>query len=538
MHLAAIVGDPACARDPELSNEVNVEGSRALVADARAAGVERLVFASTCSNYGRMADPTVPIDESGELRAGLALRRAEGRDREGAARGRPQRPQAHLPALRHRLRRGPPDALRPDRQRVHPRPLGRAAPRGVRRAFWRPYVHVRDAARAVRDRARRPGGAGRRPGVQRRPLGRELPQARPRGDHHRASSAAATWATCRATRTRATTRCRSSGSRTSSASSPEMRVPTGIVRARRRARAGALRRPVRRPLLQHLGRCRDLPLIPLFDVRLERRRDRGGRGHAALGLAHDGPAHAGVRGAVRRAPRREARAGARRAAPPRSTSPTWPRGSGPGDEVIVPAITFVATANAARYCGATPVLADVIGQHDLGIDPDDVAARITARTKAVCAVHFAGYAADVARLRELCDARGIALIEDAAHAPDATAGRQRSQAGRPRAGRRVQLLLEQGALLRRGRPAGPTDDDDVAEHVRQPPLALHDLRHLGPPPRPRRRLRRDSTWASTTAWTSRARRCSAPACPSWRTTSRHGAGWCTATGSCSPAWTA
>ena len=68
VHLAAIVGDPACAQDPELSNEVNVEGTAALVADAREAGVERFLFASTCSNYGRMADPTVPIDESGELR--------------------------------------------------------------------------------------------------------------------------------------------------------------------------------------------------------------------------------------------------------------------------------------------------------------------------------------------------------------------------------------------------------------------------------------------------------------------------------------
>ena len=67
MHLAAIVGDPACGRDPALSDAVNVGGTRALVKDARAAGVERFVFASTCSNYGRMADPTVPIDESGEL---------------------------------------------------------------------------------------------------------------------------------------------------------------------------------------------------------------------------------------------------------------------------------------------------------------------------------------------------------------------------------------------------------------------------------------------------------------------------------------
>ncbi len=67
VHLAAIVGDPACALDPEVSDEVNVQATARLVADANAAGVERLVFASTCSNYGRMADPTVPITEEGEL---------------------------------------------------------------------------------------------------------------------------------------------------------------------------------------------------------------------------------------------------------------------------------------------------------------------------------------------------------------------------------------------------------------------------------------------------------------------------------------
>jgi dTDP-4-amino-4,6-dideoxygalactose transaminase len=96
-------------------------------------------------------------------------------------------------------------------------------------------------------------------------------------------------------------------------------------------------------------------------------------------------------------------------------------GVGPGDEVIVPAITFVASAAAVRYCGAEPVFADVLAPNDLGLDPADVEARITERTKAVCAVHYAGYAADVERLRELCDSRGIALIEDAAHAPAATA---------------------------------------------------------------------------------------------------------------------
>src|SRR5215216_4261864 len=97
-------------------------------------------------------------------------------------------------------------------------------------------------------------------------------------------------------------------------------------------------------------------------------------------------------------------------------------GVGPGDEVIVPAITFVATANAALYCGATPVVAEVIGERDLGIDPDDVAARITPRTKAICAMHYGGYPAAVDALRALCAERDIVLLEDAAHAPGATVG--------------------------------------------------------------------------------------------------------------------
>jgi dTDP-4-amino-4,6-dideoxygalactose transaminase len=93
---------------------------------------------------------------------------------------------------------------------------------------------------------------------------------------------------------------------------------------------------------------------------------------------------------------------------------------GPGDEVVVPGITFVATAAAVRYCGATPVLAEILGPYDLSLDPEDVEARLTPRTKAVCAVHYAGYAAPLAALRDLCEARGLALIEDAAHSPSAT----------------------------------------------------------------------------------------------------------------------
>lgn len=94
-------------------------------------------------------------------------------------------------------------------------------------------------------------------------------------------------------------------------------------------------------------------------------------------------------------------------------------GVGPGDEVIVPAITFVASAAAVRYCGGTPVLADIRGQHDLALDPAHVEALITPRTKAICAVHYGGYRAPVDELARLCDERGLHLVEDSAHAPDA-----------------------------------------------------------------------------------------------------------------------
>jgi dTDP-4-amino-4,6-dideoxygalactose transaminase len=95
-------------------------------------------------------------------------------------------------------------------------------------------------------------------------------------------------------------------------------------------------------------------------------------------------------------------------------------GAGPGDEVIVPAFTFAATAAAAVYCGARPVFAEIVSRKHPNLDPDDVERRITPRTKAVCAVHYAGYPAAVDRLKAICDEHGIALIEDVAHAPSAT----------------------------------------------------------------------------------------------------------------------
>lgn len=146
-------------------------------------------------------------------------------------------------------------------------------------------------------------------------------------------------------------------------------------------------------------------------------------------------------------------------------------GVGPGDEVIVPAITFVASAAAVRYCGATPVLADVLAPHDLGVDAADVEARITPRTKAVCAVHYAGYAADTDRLLEICSRHGIALIEDSAHAPLASTADGASLGTVGSAGcfsffSNKVLSCGEGGLL-------ATDDDDVAAVARS--LRSHAL---------------------------------------------------------------
>ncbi|MDB6149049.1 MAG: DegT/DnrJ/EryC1/StrS aminotransferase [Chthoniobacter sp.] len=90
-------------------------------------------------------------------------------------------------------------------------------------------------------------------------------------------------------------------------------------------------------------------------------------------------------------------------------------GVGPGDEVIVPAITFVATANAAVYCGATPVFADVEAD-TLLIDPADVERKITPRTRAIAAVDYAGQPCDWDALGAIAAKQRLPLIDDACHA--------------------------------------------------------------------------------------------------------------------------
>ena len=88
---------------------------------------------------------------------------------------------------------------------------------------------------------------------------------------------------------------------------------------------------------------------------------------------------------------------------------------GPGDEVIVPSMTFSASANCVVYQGGTPVFADV-EPDTLLIDPEDAASKITSRTKAIIAVDYTGQPCDYDRLREIVTRNGLLLVDDACHA--------------------------------------------------------------------------------------------------------------------------
>jgi dTDP-4-amino-4,6-dideoxygalactose transaminase len=90
-------------------------------------------------------------------------------------------------------------------------------------------------------------------------------------------------------------------------------------------------------------------------------------------------------------------------------------GIGPGDEVIVPAISFISTATAVSRVGATPVFAD-IEPYSFNLDPERAAAAVSPQTKAIIVVHFGGQLAEMDRLLALAAGRGLLLIEDAAHA--------------------------------------------------------------------------------------------------------------------------
>lgn len=156
-------------------------------------------------------------------------------------------------------------------------------------------------------------------------------------------------------------------------------------------------------------------------------------------------------------------------------------GIGPGDEVIVPAFTWVATANVVLYCGATPVLADV-DPITFNIDPNDLAHRITEKTKAVIVVHLFGLCADMDVIKEVLP-RHIPIVEDCACAAGATyKGRPAGTLGvagvfsfHPR----KSITTGEGGMI-------TTNDPDLAQAFDQ--LRNHgasiseEVRHRGPQP--------------------------------------------------------
>jgi dTDP-4-amino-4,6-dideoxygalactose transaminase len=88
-----------------------------------------------------------------------------------------------------------------------------------------------------------------------------------------------------------------------------------------------------------------------------------------------------------------------------------------GDEVIVPSLTFVATVNAVRYVGATPVFVDIASTEDLSLNAKSIEREITANTKAIIPMHFGGFACDMENILALAKRHGLYVVEDAAHAP-------------------------------------------------------------------------------------------------------------------------
>ena len=138
-------------------------------------------------------------------------------------------------------------------------------------------------------------------------------------------------------------------------------------------------------------------------------------------------------------------------------------GWGPGDEVIVPSLTFVATANAVRYTGATPVFADITALDDFSLSVADAAARITPRTRAIIVVHYGGHAADMGAILALAERHGLDVVEDVAHAPGATLdGRALGAWGRIGCFSffaNKNMTTGEGGMI-------TTDDDEVAARLR------------------------------------------------------------------------
>jgi dTDP-4-amino-4,6-dideoxygalactose transaminase len=90
-----------------------------------------------------------------------------------------------------------------------------------------------------------------------------------------------------------------------------------------------------------------------------------------------------------------------------------------GDEIILPSLTFIATANAVLYVGAKPVFADIVNSEGLNVSPEEIEKKITKKTKAIMVMHYGGYPCDMKAILGIARRHGLYVVEDAAHAPGA-----------------------------------------------------------------------------------------------------------------------
>ncbi len=89
----------------------------------------------------------------------------------------------------------------------------------------------------------------------------------------------------------------------------------------------------------------------------------------------------------------------------------------PGDEIICPSLTFVATANAIRYLNAIPVFSDIVSYDNLTIDPEDIERKINKKTKAILLMHYGGFGCNMNKIMAVAEKHNLKVIEDACHAP-------------------------------------------------------------------------------------------------------------------------
>ncbi len=134
----------------------------------------------------------------------------------------------------------------------------------------------------------------------------------------------------------------------------------------------------------------------------------------------------------------------------------------PGDEVLVPTVTYIATANAVSYCGATPVLVDVCAD-TMNIDPEKIEEKITSKTKGIIPVHLYGHPAEMEAINDLAKKHGLWVVEDAAEAHGAEVlGRKVGSLGTCATfsffGNKIITTGEGGMVT--------TNDDELAEKLR------------------------------------------------------------------------